>query len=124
MTGKFNFLEKVCLLTILSIGSSPSQGKCWTETLPCCVRTAVFYSKGRPTNFIGGTIRHTAKFVGKIFFTALRLFYDTIPIRFYDTISGLIDQLEQPWVSSKLIRILKSNLRPEVRHKIYIEVDI
>lgn len=37
---------------------------------------------------------------------------------FYDNISGLIDQLEQPWVSSKLVRVLKSNLRPEIRHEI------
>ncbi|KAH8338652.1 hypothetical protein KR059_009040, partial [Drosophila kikkawai] len=33
-------------------------------------------------------------------------------------ISGLVDQLEHPWTSSKLIRVLRNNLRPEIRHEI------
>jgi len=37
---------------------------------------------------------------------------------FYDTISGLVDQLEVPWPARKLVRVLKNNLRPEIRHEI------
>ncbi|KAH8415747.1 hypothetical protein KR222_000976, partial [Zaprionus bogoriensis] len=33
-------------------------------------------------------------------------------------ISGLLDQLEVPWSARKLVRVLKNNLRPEIRHEI------
>ncbi|XP_039226694.1 uncharacterized protein LOC120320615 [Drosophila yakuba] len=42
---------------------------------------------------------------------------------FYDTISGLVDQLEHPWTTSKLIRVLRNYLRPEIRHEI-LNIDI
>ncbi|KAH8241737.1 hypothetical protein KR032_007397, partial [Drosophila birchii] len=38
-------------------------------------------------------------------------------------ISSLIDQLEQPWMPHKLIRVLRNNLRPEIRHEI-LNIDI
>jgi len=37
---------------------------------------------------------------------------------FYDTVSELVDQLEQPWTANKLVRVLRNNLRPEIRHEI------
>jgi len=37
---------------------------------------------------------------------------------FYETISGLVDQLEVPWTPHKLVRVLKNNLRPEIRHEL------
>jgi len=36
----------------------------------------------------------------------------------YDTVSELVDQLDQPWTASKLVRVLRGNLRPEIRHEI------
>ncbi|KAH8338631.1 hypothetical protein KR074_002087, partial [Drosophila pseudoananassae] len=33
-------------------------------------------------------------------------------------VSVLTDQLEQPWSTAKLVRVLKNNLRPEIRHEI------
>ncbi|KAH8292928.1 hypothetical protein KR044_009166, partial [Drosophila immigrans] len=33
-------------------------------------------------------------------------------------ISILIDQLERPWSPVKVVRIIKNNLRPEIRHEI------
>lgn len=35
---------------------------------------------------------------------------------FYDSISVLLDQLEQPLSSQKLVRLLRNNLRPEIWH--------
>lgn len=37
---------------------------------------------------------------------------------FFDSVSVLIDQLEQPWNMAKLVRVLKNNMRPEIRHEI------
>ncbi|KAH8324762.1 hypothetical protein KR067_013050, partial [Drosophila pandora] len=37
-------------------------------------------------------------------------------------ISVLTDQLEQPWGTAKLVRVLKNNLRPEIRHEIFKHV--
>lgn len=37
---------------------------------------------------------------------------------FYEGISSLLDQLEQPWPNRKLVKILRNNLRPEIRHEI------
>ncbi|KAH8360919.1 hypothetical protein KR200_010607, partial [Drosophila serrata] len=33
-------------------------------------------------------------------------------------ITALVDQLKHPWTSNKLIRVLRNNLRPEIRHEI------
>lgn len=37
---------------------------------------------------------------------------------FLDGISVLVDQLSQPWSIQKLVRVLKNNLRPEIRHEL------
>ncbi|XP_044574087.1 uncharacterized protein LOC116655403 [Drosophila ananassae] len=37
---------------------------------------------------------------------------------FYDSANVMIDQLQTPWSTRKLVRILKNNLRPEIRHEI------
>jgi len=42
---------------------------------------------------------------------------------FYDSVNILVDQLEIPWSSRKLVRVLKNNLRPEIRHEL-LSVDI
>jgi len=42
---------------------------------------------------------------------------------FYDNISDLVDQLEQPWAPNKLVRVLKNNLRTEIRHEL-LNLDI
>jgi len=42
---------------------------------------------------------------------------------FYDSVNILVDQLEIPWSSRKLVRVLKNNLRPEIRHEL-LNVDI
>jgi len=42
---------------------------------------------------------------------------------FYDSLNILVDQLEIPWSSRKLVRVLKNNLRPEIRHEL-LNVDI
>ncbi|KAH8321096.1 hypothetical protein KR074_004409, partial [Drosophila pseudoananassae] len=38
-------------------------------------------------------------------------------------VSSLVDQLDQPWTQQKLVRVIKNNLRPEIRHEI-LNLDI
>lgn len=43
---------------------------------------------------------------------------------FYDDIARLIDQMEIPIIKKNLVRILKANLRPEIRHEIlHLEIN-
>lgn len=99
----------------------------------------------RPTNFIGGTTRRTGKSVNRIFYSIfllqlqLRHNKDDNDIEeiirmskqkpndsfdsFYDTMSAPEQPPEQPRIPSKLVRVLKSNLRPEIRYEI-LNIDI
>ncbi|KAH8283723.1 hypothetical protein KR054_006755, partial [Drosophila jambulina] len=38
-------------------------------------------------------------------------------------VNVLVDQLESPWSTRKLVRVLKNNLRPEIRHEL-LNVDV